>query len=104
MTENRTVAQLLSDYASILDELRDREIFAASIIRSATTRSHCFAMLTAGSARATLRLGTMQSIHAGYAIKLKRGVSLYELSHKNNDLLENGFYDEVLHSRSWRRI
>lgn len=74
MTENRTVAQLLSDYASILDELRDREI-----VRSANNPLSDYAELLFCNAYGWEREGNSASGHDAidisgvrYQIKARR--------------------------------
>lgn len=74
MTENRTVAQLLSDYASILDELRDRQI-----VRSANNPLSDYAELLFCNAYGWEREGNSASGHdaidtsgARYQIKARR--------------------------------
>jgi hypothetical protein len=74
MTENSTVAQLLSDYASILDELRDRQI-----VRSANNPLSDYAELLFCNAYGWEREGNSASGHdaidtsgARYQIKARR--------------------------------
>lgn len=74
MTENRTVAQLLSDYASILDELRDRQI-----VRSANNPLSDYDELLFCNAYGWEREGNSASGHdaidtsgARYQIKARR--------------------------------
>jgi hypothetical protein len=74
MTENRTVAQLLSDYASILDALRDREI-----VRSANNPLSDYAELLFCNAYGWKREGNSASGHDAidtsgvrYQIKARR--------------------------------
>jgi hypothetical protein len=74
MTESRTVAQLLSDYASILDELRDRQI-----VRSVNNPLSDYAELLFCNAYGWEREGNSSSGHdaidisgARYQIKARR--------------------------------